>query len=282
MKHRTRRGFLRDAGVIAAASSLTPHVLHAAAPGAKIRVGTCTLGFEQAKEAGLAGVQVPVGGAADVLDIAKPETRARYKEQMQRTGLPVCSLMMGLLNGDPLASDPRAPAWLIQSIDAAKDLGASNILVAFFGKGDLQANKVVKEAEFAAVAKRIKDAAPRAKDAGVTLAIENMLTAEQNLRLLDAIDHEAASIYYDVFNTGKTQGHDSPAEIRRLKGRISQFHYKNGPQFLDADRSYFEKVSAAIKDIGYEGWIVLETSSPSGNGVADAKRNGDFVRALFG
>jgi sugar phosphate isomerase/epimerase len=37
----------------------------------------------------------------------------------------------------------------------------------------------------------------------------------------------------------------------------------------------------AITETGYKGWIVLETSSPSKNGVADAKRNADYVRSLF-
>jgi len=200
---------------------------------------------------------------------------------MQATGLPICSFMMGLLNDCPLATDPRGPAWLTQCIDAAKDLGVANILVAFFGKGDLQSDKQVKEAEFASAVKRLKEAAPRAKDAGVTLSVENMLSAEQNLRLLDAVSHEAVSLYYDVYNTGKSQKYDSPAEIRLLKGRITQIHYKNGPKYLDEDKPYFEAVTAAIQDIRYSGWIVLETSSPSKDGVADARRNGDFVRALF-
>ena len=56
---------------------------------------------------------------------------------MKQTGLVISSFMMGLLNSNPLASDPRGPAWLEQSIDAAKDLGAGVILVAFFGKGSL-------------------------------------------------------------------------------------------------------------------------------------------------
>ncbi len=58
-------------------------------------------------------------------------------------------------------------------------------------------------------------------------------------------------------------------------------HYKNGPAYLDEDRPYFEAVTAALKEIGYGGWIVLETSSPSKDAVADARRNGEFVRALF-
>ncbi len=277
----TRRSFIRSAAVALAASAFCPPLARGAAAQAKIRVGSCSLSLDKAKEAGLEGVQVWAGGAADVLDIHKPETRARYKAQMAATGLPVCSFMMGLLNQFPFATDPRAPAWLAQAIDAAKDLGVDNILVAFFGKGDLQHNRQVKEAEFAETVKRLREAAPRAKDAGVSLAVENMLSAEQNLRLLDAVNHEAVSLYYDVYNTGRSMGYDSPAEIRSLKGRISQIHYKNGPKYLDDDKAYFESVSAAIREIGYSGWIILETSSPSKDGVADARRNGAFVRACF-
>jgi sugar phosphate isomerase/epimerase len=275
----TRRTFMRHAVGGLTAAALLPSTLHAAS--AQIKVGTCSLSLEKAREANLDGVQIRAGNAADELDIYKAETRAKYKAQMLTTGLPVCSFMMGLLNDFPLATDPRGPAWLTQCIDSAKDLGVSNILVAFFGKGDLQTGKKVKEEEFASAVKRLKEAAPRAKDAGVTLSVENMLSAEQNVRLLEEVNNEAVSLYYDVFNTGKSMGYDSPTEIRTLKKRISQIHYKNGPKYLDEDRPYFEAVSAAIKDIGYAGWIVLETSSPSKDGVADAKRNGAFVRSLF-
>ena len=275
----TRRAFIRSCSLAAAAASC-PCVVRAA-PNTSVKIGSCSLSLDKAKEAGLDGVQIWAGGEADELDIFKAATRAKYKEQMKATGLPICSFMMGLLNQFPLATDPRAPAWLTQCIDAAKDLGVSNILVAFFGKGNLLSDNQVKEAEFAEAVKRLKAAAPHAKDAGVTLALENRLSAEQNLRLLDAINHEAVSIYYDVYNTGKLQKYDSPAEIRRLKGRISQIHYKNGPQYLDADKPHFEAVTAAIKEIAYDGWIILETSSPSKDSVADGKRNGDFVRTLF-
>jgi sugar phosphate isomerase/epimerase len=239
------------------------------------------MGLAQAKLAGFDGVEVSAGSPADELDINKPDTRTRYKEQMQQTGLPITSIMMGLFNQCPLATDPRASAWIKQSIDAAKDLKAKNILLAFFGKGDLLSGSQLKEDEFKAAAQRIKGLAPYAKEAGVTLAIENYLNAEQNLRMLELVGDESVCIYYDVYNTGKTKKYDSPAEIRRLKGRIAQVHYKNGSQYLDEDKPHFEAVSAALKDIGYKGWITLETSSPSKNPVEDGKRNAAFVRGLF-
>jgi sugar phosphate isomerase/epimerase len=275
----SRRAFIRQTAGTVAAVALAPRIAAAAPP--KIRIGACVVGLEAAKQAGLDGVEVRAGSAADELDISKAATRERLKAQMRATGLPVCSIMMGLLNEYPLASDPRAPAWLTQCIDAAQDLGLKTILVAFFGKGDLQRGKQIKEPEFKAAVERLKAAAPRARDAGVTLAVENMLSAEQNLRMLDEIGHDAVRVYYDVFNLGKSQGYDAAAEIRALKGRIAQIHFKNGPQYLDDDKPFFERIAAAVKETGYAGWIVLETSSPSKDGVADAKRNGDYIRALF-
>ena len=101
------------------------------------------------------------------------------------------------------------------------------------------------------------------------------------MRLLDRIDHEAVQLYFDVYNTGTTKGHDVPADIGLTKDRIAQFHFKNGPHYLDHDKETFAAIAEAIEQVDYRGWIVLETSDPSGDGVADAKRNGDFTRSLF-
>jgi sugar phosphate isomerase/epimerase len=276
----SRRQFVMRASTLVA-GTFVPASIWAVSDGPRIRVGTCTMGLAQAKQAGFEGVEISAGSPADELDVYKTDTRTRYKEQMQQTGLPITSIMMGLFNQCPLATDPRASAWIKQSIDAAKDLRAKNILLAFFGKGDLLSGTQLKEDEFKAAAQRIKALAPYAKEAGVTLAIENYLSAEQNLRMLELIGDESVCLYYDVYNTGKTKKYDSPAEIRRLKGRIAQVHYKNGAQYLDEDKPHFEAVSAALKDVGYKGWITLETSSPSKNPVEDGKRNAAFVRSLF-
>jgi sugar phosphate isomerase/epimerase len=264
-----------------AASAVVPPFIFGAEQGACIKVGTCTMGLSQAKQAGFDGVEISAGSPADDLDVNKADTRSRYKGQMQQTALPITSIMMALFNECPLATDPRASAWIKQGIDAAKDLKAKNILLAFFSKGDLLSGTQLKEEEFNAAAQRIKALAPYAKEAGVVLTIENYLNAEQNLRMLELIGDESVCLYYDVYNTGKTKKYDSPAEIRRLKGRIAQVHYKNGSQYLDEDKPHFEAVSAALKDIGYKGWITLETSSPSQNPIEDGKRNAAFVRSLF-
>lgn len=278
-----RREFISRTSAALAGSFLVPHLTFGANPvSAKIKVGACVVNLDQAKQAGLEGVEVWAGDPGDRLAIASDKTRENYKEQMKKTGLPICSIMMGLLNSAPLATDSRAPAWLEQTIDGARDLGARVILVAFFGNGDLlDGNGKVKEAHVDEVVKRLKVAAPRAKDAGVILGIENYLNAEQNARILDRINHESVKVYYDCYNTGATKSYDVPKELRFLKDRVAQIHFKNGDDYLDNGKVKFEPIAEAIKDIHFDGWIVLETSAPSKDGVADARKNADYIRKLF-
>jgi len=281
----TRRQFLKAAAASLAGGLLllpASSSLLAAAPAAKIRIGSCSLDLPQAKEAGLDGIEIPIRDKVEKLQLSDPSVRQRYKQQMQETGLVVSSLMMGLLNTYPLVSDPRVPSWLEQSIDAAKDLGAKAILVAFFGKGDLRnEEKQLKTADVDELIKRVKAAAPRAKDAGVILALENTLSAKQNAEIVERIGNEAVKIYYDVGNSTRN-GYDVPAEIRFLKDRIASLHFKDGKNYLGEGEIKFDPIASAIRDTGYQRWIVLETSTPSKDAVADAKRNAEFIRKLFG
>ncbi len=274
----SRRTFVKStAASLTLVNLLRP--LHAAEQ-TQIRVGSCGVGLKDAKLAGLDGVEVGVGNAADKLWISDPKVRQNLKKEMKETGLVISSFMMGLLNSFPLATDPRGPAWLEQCIDAAKDLDAKVILVAFFGKGSLGSRGNIKQPEVDLVVERLKAAAPRAADAGVILAIENELTALQNAEILDRLNSPAVKVYYDVGNL-TNNGYDVAAEIRFLEKRIAIFHFKDGPNYLGAGKVKFPEIAAAIRDIAYHGWIVLETSNPSGNRVADTKKNAEFVRTLF-
>lgn len=281
----TRRTFLSGAAAGVAGATVMPGLVtaaQAAGPGPKIRVSSCSVGgLTAAKQAGLDGAEIGVGGPADTLQIADPEVRRKYKDEMKETGLEVSSFIMGLFNGCPLASDPRGPAWLEQGIEAGGDLGADVLLIAFFGKGSLKSGDGVKKADVDVVVERIKAAAPKAKQAGVILGIENTLSAEDNMKILDRIGHDSVRIYYDCYNLAG-QGYDVPAEIRLLKDKIAIFHFKNGKDYLETGKVKWDPIAAAMNDIGYKGWIVLETSSPSKDRIADARRNADYIRKLFG
>ena len=85
----TRRNMLKTAAAGMAGAAVFPgwQPLAAAAEAKKLRIGSCAIGLDEAKQAGLDGVEVRVGNPADQLEIADKAVRQKYKEQMKETGL---------------------------------------------------------------------------------------------------------------------------------------------------------------------------------------------------
>ncbi len=237
------------------------------------------------RRVGLDGIEIGVDGPAPRLAIADPAVRRRYKESVKEAGLAVSSLVMHFLCDYPLHSEPDAPAWLEQAIDAAADLGATSILLPFFGKADVKAGpgfktEKLKTTEVRMLAKRLNAAAPRAATAGVTLGIECTLSAAQYTELLGHMERKGFGVYYDIGNALVGEM-DIADDILTLKDRICCFHFKDGDGYLGEGKIAMTDVAKAIRAIDYRGWIVLETPCPSRNPEADYKRNVQYVRKLM-
>lgn len=259
----------------------------ASAGGAKrwFKIGACdwSLGrgdpscFEVAKEIGLDGVQVNLGSERDGLPLRRPEVQRAYLEAAKAAGLEVASLAVAEFNNVNLASEPRAAVWLVDALDVARALGVKVILLAFFGRGEVRPDD---EPAVGRLVRLLKEVAPRAERAGVVLGIENYLSAEDNARILERVGSPAVQVYYDVGNS-TDKGRDILKEIRFLGGkRICEFHAKDGPHLLGKGRIDFRKVREAMDDIGYSGWIQLETAAPHGI-VADCRTNLAYLREVF-
>jgi len=234
--------------------------------------------FELAKRIGLDGVELLMGNAKEGLPLRRPDVRARYKEAAKRTGLVVSSLCPNVLNQVPLKSEPKTAVWLLDTIEAAHDFGCRNILVPFFGNGQL---KMDDTAEVTRVVDVLKEAGPRAAAAGVTLGLENTLSAEENMVLLEQVNSPGVAVYYDIGNSAG-RGRDVAAEIRKLGARICQIHIKDNPSYLGEGKIDLSAVAAAVRDINYTGWLVLETTSPGNDVEQDTRRNLAFMKKTFG
>jgi L-ribulose-5-phosphate 3-epimerase len=253
----------------------------------RIKVGMCDWSlkrrdpsaFELAKEIGLDGVQVSIGTVENNLWLRRPDMQKKYMEAARTTGLAIPSVAMGLLNSVPLVSEPRAALWVADTIEVAKKLGAGCILLAFFNKGDL---RHASDDDMRRLTGTLVELAPRAERAGVILGLESYLTAETNLKIIDTVGSKAVQVYYDVYNSGVTAKHDVIKELRLLgRDRICQVHFKEGPARLgESGKIDWPAVAATLEEIGYPGWIVLETWSPHGV-LADGRANLAYVRKLF-
>jgi sugar phosphate isomerase/epimerase len=277
----TRRELMTRA--TSAATWLTLAQLGARAEQRRFKIGACEWSlrksgpdcFAVAKEIGLDGVQVDMGTAANNMWLRQPDTQRAYLEASRKTGVEIASLAMGELNRTPLKSDPRAAEWLADSIGVAQALGVKVVLIAAFGKGDL----VGDPAGIDHTVGVLKQIAPQAEKAGVILGLENYLSAEQNLAIIQRVGSRAVQVYYDVGNA-TDKGYDIYKEIRMLKGQVCEFHAKDGKFMLGAGRVDFRKVRAAMDEIGYRGWIHIEAAAPHGV-VPDYQAHRKFLSGIF-
>jgi L-ribulose-5-phosphate 3-epimerase len=293
--HITRRQMMAGAAHAAAGLALVSSCASSAkrktrVPPTGFKIGVCdwTIGkaadpasLEVAKRIGLDGVQVDFGRAEDDLPLFDPELQKRFVEAKQEHEMEIASLAMGVLNSVPYKNDPRAERWVPQAIDVAEAMGVNVILLAFFGNGDLlndQKDLDVKGAD--AVVQRLRQVAPRAEKARVTLGIESWLSADQHMDIIERVGSPAVKVYYDVANSNKA-GYDIYSEIRWLGKLICEFHAKDYDDLYGKGSIDFERVREAMDDVGYRGWFVMEgTKMPLG--VEESCRyDAEYLRGIF-
>ena len=234
---------------------------------------------ELAKKLGFAGVEISLGRTPvdDKLRLANAAIQDDYLAALRQNGIAAAGVCLDILHVNYLKSDKLGQKWVAASIPIAKRLNAGVVLLPFFGRGSLNT-----EDERMFVADFLKEVAPEAARAGVTLGLENMCSAEQNARILDRAGSRAVKVYYDVGNSTMA-GWDILKEIPWLgASRICQFHLKDNPSYLGEGKIQFPAVMNTIMNLGFEGFANLETDPPSNSVEADMKRNLDYVQRLIG
>jgi L-ribulose-5-phosphate 3-epimerase len=230
-----------------------------------------------AKKLGLAAMQVTLGRSADgkTLPLEDPAIQSAWVAAAKSHGVPLDSTYIDMLHADCLKDNPNAPMWVRKGIDITKKLGAPVLMLVFFGKC-----QVLERPELDRAISLLKELAPEAERAGITLGFENTSSGADNRYALDQVKSKAFKVWYDVGNS-TFNGYDVPAEIRALgRDRICMFHIKDRG-YLGEGKVDVPAVLRAIDDIGFEGYANLETTSPSGDVEADTRRNLEYLRKLM-
>jgi len=221
---------------------------------------------------------------ADELWSAPERERLRGLADDHGVSLPsVCPSFLNFRPGLTAAdgTERATVAGLLKDLVAATaDVGGDAILVPFFRDAAIE-----DDAQRERVATALGPVADAAAEAGVTLGIENTLPADENRALLDAVDSPAAGIYYDVGNA-TSFGYDPAEELRTLADDVVRVHFKDGHDggadaMLGEGQVDFEGVADALDAVGYDDWIVLETSYED-DPVAAMEANLAFARDLLG
>src|SRR5437879_6274889 len=155
--------------------------------------------IELAKRIGFDGVEVSLGMGpvgSDHLPLAEKETQARFIEESKRNRLPIAGTCLNILHRNYLKNDKLGQKWVADSIPITKKLNARVILLPFFGKGALTTRQ-----EMDYVGDALKEVGPEAEKAGVILGLEDTISAEDNVRIMERSQSKAVLTYYDVGNS---------------------------------------------------------------------------------
>ena len=295
----TRREFMTRA---IAASAALPAIAQAQAQGpvqtkerinpVRVRVGMTDWNLGQrgdvtkialAREIGLDGIQVsvqyPVDGKTPTL--RDPATQAAFKRAALDNGIQICSLAIGNPGKSrlPMHTNPAFGILLVEAVEIAHNLGTNNILLPILGDSHID---MTSQAQVDTFVGMMKEVARYAEKYGVVVALEDWISAEDNIRLLDAIGSDHVAVYYDAHNI-VPRVKDIYAEPKVLGRRIHQIHLKNANMLLSTPggRLDWPRMAQEFYDIGYRGWYVLETGAPSNDIVADTRANIEYVKKTF-
>ncbi len=297
----TRRDFVKHATVASAAAPAMalaqeagPGQMKASVNPVPVRVGMTDWNLGQrgditkialAREIGLDGIQVsvqyPIDGKTPTL--RDPETQAAFRRAALENGIQICSLAIGSPGKSrlPLHTNPAAGILLVEAVEIARNIGTNNILLPILGDSHIDMSNQAQVATFVGM---MKEVARYAEKYGVVVGLEDWISAEDNLRLLDAIGSDYVAVYYDAHNlVARAAAKDVYAEPKLLGKRISQIHVKNANMLLSSPGGKMDwpRMAQQFYDIGYRGWYVLETDSPTKDIVADTRANIEYVKKTF-
>jgi L-ribulose-5-phosphate 3-epimerase len=213
--------------------------------------------FRLARRIGFAGVEV-------VLSRQRLDRLGSLLDARRDHGLAIPSLVLGEQSdlGGVADVDPdvaaAARADVERAIEWAAELGADAILVPFFGRAEIR-----DDAELDRAAAAFRPLCRLAGERGVTLCYEGTLPADRIRALSDRIGTRAFRCYFDLANV-VVRGMDTATELRALGSLVHRVHLKDtlvgpGDCAPGLGRVDFAESSRALDEIGYDGWIVLET-----------------------
>lgn len=276
-----RRSFLE--AVLAGATALRA----AARPARTLKIGVTDWNLRLtgdvsavglAAKLGFDGVQISLGRTPvnGKLPLDDPGIQAQYIAAAKEHAIPLDGTCLDILHVDHLKNNSQAQKWVADGIRITRNVKTKVILLPFFGKAALSTHD-----EMDHVADILKELAPEAEKAGVIMGLEDTISAEDNVRIMDRAGSPALQVYYDVGNS--TQGgFDVVKEIRWLGARrICQIHLKDNPHYLGEGKIDFPAVMQAIADIHFTGFANLETDCPSKSVENDMVRNLKFIRGLL-
>ena len=211
-----------------------------------------------------------------------PQGAAALRRQAQQAGCAISSFSLASYRRVNFAQEDeslrREGVRLVSdALRACRNLGGGAVLLPHFDRERLD----VSQAEEQRFVEGLRACAPVAEETGVAIALETSFSADQLLRITRAVGSPKVGVYQDLANAIIYQ-QDPASTLRRLGPAVVMIHVKDtaeggGQALLGEGRVDWPACLAAIREIGYDGWFVLETPA-GGDPVGNAARHLEFTR----
>ena len=248
-----------------------------------------------AKKAGYDGIEIaPFTLAKYVTEIPAAE-RARIRDAALRAGIEITGIHWVLvqaegmhLNNIDAAVRRRTAEYFVELVNFCADLGGRIIVVGSPKQRNVM-DGVTFEQAWEWAAKTFRDSVKRAEDAGVTICFEPLAPSETNfintateaIRFARQFNSRAMKIILDV-KAMSSESNPVPQIIRESRGEFAYFHANDknlkGPGFGEVD---FKPIAAALRDVGYDGYVSVEVFKFDEGAEAITTRSIDYLRRSF-
>jgi len=216
------------------------------------------------KKAGLDGIEIARFDFAGF-------PAAEIRRETERIGLEtiLCSALTGdaSIITDDAGVRQRSLSFLIDGIRVAAELGAKLFVGPFLSAVGLKHGRRRTREEWQRGIDSLRSLGETLATHHVTMAVEPLNrfetyalnTAEDAFALCEAVGHPNIGILYDTFH-GHIEEKDTGDAIRRTNKRLKHVHTcENDRGIPGSGQVRWDKVSAALNDVGYDGWLVIES-----------------------
>jgi D-psicose/D-tagatose/L-ribulose 3-epimerase len=222
--------------------------------------------FPRFKKWGFESVEIPVANLDDIDPLY-------LKEKLGENGL-VCGSVTPCLGPDKdlrgsSAQQREGLSFMRKVLDLMVLLESPSLIgVVYSTVGRAEAVPLKEQREhWKRVVKNLKELTRYATDRGRVIAFEPlnrfetdfMNTCEQGLRMIEDVGSPALKLHLDTFHMN-IEEKDSPAAIRRAGKHLGHFHACGCDRGTPGnDHIDWKGIAAALKTIGYDGDVVIES-----------------------
>ncbi len=224
-------------------------------------------GLKIASELGLQGMQLDFGEYETGFLLSNHRVQDAYLECGAQFGIEFPSIALNALNTHGMSNKRDTLDGMIaietirKGIAAAKRMKISVVQLPSFhdNRGDIRS-----EEDFYNTCEMLRFACDLAADSDITLAMENVLNAEDTQRMLDKVGSQKLKVLFDTQNYYLNHGYSEPELLETIACDVVQIHVKDGfnqtisSALLGTGDVSFYETAEVIKKTGCCEWLLLE------------------------